>query len=205
MEFVNKYFAGLDKDKEEKLKALLPLYQDWNEKINLISRKDMDCFYEHHVLHSLSIAKFVNFKDSTSVLDVGTGGGFPGIPLAILFPHVQFYLIDSIGKKIKVVNAVVEELGLKNVRTSQIRVEEVKEKFDFIVSRAVTNLDEFYRWVRNKISKDNFNHIHNGIIYLKGGDVASEVKSIKAKIRVKNISDYFEEEYFLEKKIIYIS
>jgi 16S rRNA (guanine527-N7)-methyltransferase len=205
MEFVNKYFAGLDKDKEEKLKALLPLYQDWNEKINLISRKDMDCFYEHHVLHSLSIAKFVNFKDSTSVIDVGTGGGFPGIPLAILFPHVQFYLIDSIGKKIKVVNAVVEALGLKNVRTSQIRVEEVKEKFDFIVSRAVTNLDEFYRWVRNKISKDNFNHIHNGIIYLKGGDVASEVKSIKAKIRVKNISDYFEEEYFLEKKIIYIS
>jgi 16S rRNA (guanine527-N7)-methyltransferase len=205
MELINKYFAGLDKDKEEKLKALLPLYQDWNEKINLISRKDMDCFYEHHVLHSLSIAKFVNFKDSTSVIDVGTGGGFPGIPLAILFPHVQFYLIDSIGKKIKVVNAVVEALGLKNVRTSQIRVEEVKEKFDFIVSRAVTNLDEFYRWVRNKISKDNFNHIHNGIIYLKGGDVASEVKSIKAKIRVKNISDYFEEEYFLEKKIIYIS
>jgi 16S rRNA (guanine527-N7)-methyltransferase len=205
MELINKYFAGLEKDKEEKLKALLPLYQDWNEKINLISRKDMDCFYEHHVLHSLSIAKFVNFKDSTSVLDVGTGGGFPGIPLAILFPHVQFYLIDSIGKKIKVVNAVVEELGLKNVRTSQIRVEEVKEKFDFIVSRAVTNLDEFYRWVRNKISKDNFNHIHNGILYLKGGDVASEVKSIKAKIRVKNISDYFEEEYFTEKKIVYIS
>ena len=205
MELINKYFAGLEKDKEEKLKALLPLYQDWNEKINLISRKDMDCFYEHHVLHSLSIAKFVNFKDSTSVLDVGTGGGFPGIPLAILFPHVQFYLIDSIGKKIKVVNAVVEELGLKNVRTSQIRVEEVKEKFDFIVSRAVTNLDEFYRWVRNKISKDNFNHIHNGILYLKGGDVASEVKSIKAKIRIKNISDYFEEEYFTEKKIVYIS
>ena len=205
MELINKYFAGLEKDKEDKLKALLPLYQDWNEKINLISRKDMDCFYEHHVLHSLSIAKFVNFKDSTSVLDVGTGGGFPGIPLAILFPHVQFYLIDSIGKKIKVVNAVVEELGLKNVRTSQIRVEEVKEKFDFIVSRAVTNLDEFYRWVRNKISKDNFNHIHNGILYLKGGDVASEVKSIKAKIRVKNISDYFEEEYFTKKKIVYIS
>lgn len=205
MELINKYFPELEKAKLEKLNDLLPLYKDWNEKINLISRKDMDLFYEHHVIHSLSIVKFVNFKASTSVMDVGTGGGFPGIPLAIIFPEVNFFLIDSIGKKIKVVKAVTEELGLKNVRSEQIRVEEVKEKFDFIVSRAVTNLGEFYGWVRNRISKDNFNHIHNGIIYLKGGDVAVEVKKIKAKIRIKEISDYFDEEYFVEKKIVYIS
>lgn len=205
MELINKYFPELEKAKLEKLNALLPLYKDWNEKINLISRKDMDLFYEHHVLHSLSIAKFVNFKALTSVMDVGTGGGFPGIPLAIIYPEVNFFLIDSIGKKIKVVKAVTEELGLKNVRSEQIRVEEVKEKFDFIVSRAVTNLGEFYGWVRNRISKDNFNHIHNGIIYLKGGDVAVEIKKIKAKIRIKEISDYFDEEYFVEKKIVYIS
>jgi 16S rRNA (guanine527-N7)-methyltransferase len=205
MDLILKYFRDLNKDKLEKLKALLPLYLDWNEKINLISRKDMDSFYEHHVLHSLCIAKFVNFKNGTTIMDVGTGGGFPGIPLAIMFPDVKFYLVDSIGKKIKVVNAVTEELGLKNVRNSQVRAEEVKEKFDFIVSRAVTDLEEFYKWVRNKISKDNFNHIHNGIIYLKGGDISSETKGIKAKIKVKPISDYFEEEYFVGKKIVYIA
>lgn len=205
MELINKYFPLLENAKFEKLSALLPLYREWNEKINLISRKDMDSFYEHHVLHSLCIAKFVNFKNETKIMDVGTGGGFPGIPLAIMFPEVNFFLVDSIGKKIKVVNAVVDELGLKNVRAVQVRAEEVKEKFDFIVSRAVTDLDEFYKWVRNQISKDNFNHIHNGIIYLKGGDIEAETKGIKAKIKLKAISDYFEEEYFVEKKIVYIA
>jgi len=180
------------------------LYRSWNERINIISRKDIDHLYLHHVLHSLSIARFITFRPGTRILDAGTGGGFPGIPLAIFFPETDFILADSIAKKITVVEAVTRELGLANVRPFRGRVEEINDKFDFIVSRAVTALPEFYRWVHPLVLPGGFNDIPNGIIYLKGGDLSGELDLFKEKAGVINISDYFEEPFFETKKIIFI-
>lgn len=204
MELLLKYFPELTERQREQFAALLPLYEDWNSKINVISRKDMANFYEHHVLHSLAIAKVQPFKTQADILDVGTGGGFPGIPLAIMFPHSNFYLIDSIGKKVKVVQNVVASLGLKNVRTEQIRAEQVQGEFDFIVSRAVTDLSQFAQWVRGKVSDIHYHHLRNGILYLKGGDLTEELAPFKKKVRTWDISDFFEEEFFQTKKVIYM-
>ena len=204
MELLLKYFPELTERQREQFAALLPLYEDWNSKINVISRKDMANFYEHHVLHSLAIAKVQPFKTQADILDVGTGGGFPGIPLAIMFPHSNFYLIDSIGKKVKVVQNVVASLGLKNVRTEQIRAEQVQGEFDFIVSRAVTDLSQFTQWVRGKVSDIHYHHLSNGILYLKGGDLTEELAPFKKKVRTWDISDFFEEEFFQTKKVIYM-
>ena len=189
---------------KEQFAALLPLYEDWNSKINVISRKDMDNFYEHHVLHSLAIAKVQPFKTMAEILDVGTGGGFPGIPLAIMFPDANFYLIDSIGKKIKVVSDVAQQLDLKNVRAEQIRAEQVEGDYDFIVSRAVTDLSQFTQWVRGKVSDSHYHTLRNGILYLKGGDLTEELAPFKKKVRTWDISDFFEEEFFDTKKVIYL-
>ena len=204
MELLLKYFPELTERQREQFAALLPLYEDWNSKINVISRKDMANFYEHHVLHSLAIAKVQPFKTQADILDVGTGGGFPGIPLAIMFPHSNFYLIDSIGKKVKVVQNVVASLGLKNVRTEQIRAEQVQGEFDFIVSRAVTDLSQFTQWVRGKVSDIHYHHLRNGILYLKGGDLTEELAPFKKNVRTWDISDFFEEEFFQTKKVIYM-
>ncbi len=204
MDLLLKYFPELTERQREQFAALLPLYEDWNSKINVISRKDMANFYEHHVLHSLAIAKVQPFKTQADILDVGTGGGFPGIPLAIMFPHSNFHLVDSIGKKIKVVQSVAESLGLKNVRAEQIRAEQVEGDFDFIVSRAVTNLSQFTQWVRGKVSDIQYHHLRNGILYLKGGDLAEELAPFKKKVRTWDISDFFEEAYFQTKKVIYL-
>lgn len=204
MDLLLKYFPELTERQREQFAALLPLYEDWNSKINVISRKDMANFYEHHVLHSLAIAKVQPFKTQADILDVGTGGGFPGIPLAIMFPHSNFHLVDSIGKKIKVVQSVAESLGLKNVRAEQIRAEQVQGDFDFIVSRAVTDLSQFTLWVRGKVSDIQYHHLRNGILYLKGGDLAEELAPFKKKVRTWDISDFFEEAYFQTKKVIYL-
>ncbi|MCU4165812.1 16S rRNA (guanine(527)-N(7))-methyltransferase RsmG [Carboxylicivirga caseinilyticus] len=205
MELIDKYFPLLDKEKREKIGLLGKIYEEWNTKINVISRKDMDHFYERHVLHSLAIAQFIQFTDGTRILDVGTGGGFPGIPLAIMFPECQFQLIDSIGKKIKVVAAVAEELGLKNVNAQQVRVENHPDQYDFIISRAVTAFPAFVNLCRNKILPNNKNAITNGIIYLKGGDFDQELNEFKKRVSVTPLSNYFEEEFFETKKIIHLS
>ena len=195
-QIIYSYFPSLSETQKKQFEHLGDLYADWNSKINVISRKDMDNFYLHHVLHSLGIAKVISFKPKTKILDVGTGGGFPGIPLAILFPECEFYLVDSIGKKIKVVNAVAESLGLKNVIAQQIRAEEIKEKFHFIVSRAVTDLPEFKKWVRNKFLTENFNELPNGILYLRGeGDPDNKIFELK---------NYFSEDFFETKKVVFI-
>lgn len=204
MDILLKYFPDLSEKQIELFKQLEPLYADWNSKINVISRKDFSEFYERHVLHSLAIAKFTKFASTTKVLDVGTGGGFPGIPLAILFPDVKFHLVDSIGKKIKVVNGVASSLGLKNVRAEQIRAEELKGKYDFVVSRAVTRLPEFVPWVRKNISRKAFNAMPNGIIYLKGGDLTEEIKPFRKVVFVQNLEEYFEEEFFETKKVLHL-
>ena len=198
-----KYFPEITNEQKQQFEKLEKLYTEWNEKINVISRKDMDGLYEKHILHSLGIAKVMPFADGTKVLDVGTGGGFPGIPLAILFPEVSFTLIDSIGKKIKVVEAVSEELGLKNVTAVHGRAEKLKEKFHFVVSRAVTQMPEFLRWLKGKFEKEQFNEKHNGVLYLKGGDLAEELAGLRCEIfQLKN---YFEEEFFDTKKVVYLS
>lgn len=204
MDKIIKYFPKLTERQKEQFAALKPLYEDWNSKINVISRKDMDNFYEHHVLHSLAIAKVQQFKTMAEILDVGTGGGFPGIPLSIMFPHSNFYLIDSIGKKIKVVQAVVDALELKNVRAEQIRAEHVDGDFDFIVSRAVTDLSQFTSWVRGKVSDAHYHQLRNGILYLKGGDLAEELAPFKKKVRTWDIADFYTEEFFETKKVIYL-
>ena len=204
MDILLKYFPNLSEKQIEQFKQLEPLYADWNAKINVISRKDFSEFYERHVLHSLGIAKFTKFVGNTKVLDVGTGGGFPGIPLAIMFPDVHFHLVDSIGKKIKVVNGVAGSLGLKNVVADQVRAELLKQKYDFVVSRAVTRLPEFVPWVKKNISKKNFNALPNGIIYLKGGDLGEEVKPFRKNIFLQDLSDYFEEEFFETKKVLHL-
>ena len=198
-----KYFPEITDEQKQQFEKLEKLYTEWNEKINVISRKDMDGLYEKHILHSLGIAKVMPFADDTKVLDVGTGGGFPGIPLAILFPEVSFTLIDSIGKKIKVVEAVSEGLGLKNVTAVHGRAEKLKEKFHFVVSRAVTQMPEFLRWLKGKFEKEQFNEKHNGVLYLKGGDLAEELAGLRCEIfQLKN---YFEEEFFDTKKVVYLS
>lgn len=204
MELIRSYFPNLADNQLAEFEQLKPLYVDWNEKINVISRKDMDEFYLHHVLHSLSIAKIIRFTAGTSILDVGTGGGFPGIPLAILFPQCKFHLVDSTGKKIKVVQEVVQSLGLKNIEYSHDRVENLKRKYDFIVSRAVTKIPQFIPLVRNKIIKNQKNGLPNGILYLKGGDLTDEMKDINSFYQIYNISDYFQEPFFETKKILYL-
>lgn len=204
MNIITKYFPKLDELQIARFVQLEPLYGEWNAQINVISRKDFEGFYERHVLHSLAIAKLISFTPGTKVLDVGTGGGFPGIPLAIMFPEVKFHLVDSIGKKIKVVNAVIESLELKNATAQQIRAEELKDKYDFVVSRAVTRLPEFVPWVQKNISAKQINPMPNGILYLKGGEISAEIKPYKRSVFVKNLSDYFDEEFFDTKKVVHL-
>jgi 16S rRNA (guanine527-N7)-methyltransferase len=203
MEAILKYFPNLTEVQKEQFQQLDSLYHDWNEKINVISRKDIDALYTKHVLHSLGIAKIQAFEPGTYVLDVGTGGGFPGIPLAILFPETRFYLIDVIAKKIKVVQAVAEALGLKNVKAEQIRAENVKGDFDFIVSRAVTNMPDFVSWVKTKIKKQHKHELKNGILYLKGGDLTEELKDFP-KATLYDLADIFEDEFFETKKVVHL-
>ena len=198
-----KYFPHLTEIQIEQFNKLEELYHEWNEKINVISRKDMESLYEKHILHSLGIAKVMEFAPGSKVLDIGTGGGFPGIPLAILFPETKFTLIDSIGKKISVVNAVAEGAGLKNVTAIHGRAEKLKEKFHFVVSRAVTQMPEFLKWLKGKFEKEQFNSRHNGILYLKGGDLAEELAGLKCE--VFSLKNYFDEEFFDTKKVVYVS
>ncbi|BDB55870.1 16S rRNA (guanine(527)-N(7))-methyltransferase RsmG [Flavobacterium ammonificans] len=203
MEEILKHFPNLTDVQKEQFQQLDSLYHDWNEKINVISRKDIDALYTKHVLHSLGIAKIQSFEPGTYVLDVGTGGGFPGIPLAILFPETRFYLIDVIAKKIKVVKAVADALGLKNVKAEQIRAENVKGDFDFIVSRAVTNMPDFVSWVKTKIKKQHKHELKNGILYLKGGDLTEELKDFP-KATLYDLADFFEDEFFDTKKVVHL-
>ena len=198
------YFPDISLPKQRQFEQLDLLYRNWNEKINVISRKDIENLYINHVLHSLGIAKVMSFKPGASVLDVGTGGGFPGIPLAILFPETNFHLVDSIGKKITVVNAVAEGLGLKNVKGEQIRAEQVKNKYDFIVSRAVTRLKEFYGWIHQKVKDKSIHELDNGILYLKGGDLDEELAELKKPYSIYNLSDFFREDFFETKKVVYV-
>ncbi|MFD2573452.1 16S rRNA (guanine(527)-N(7))-methyltransferase RsmG [Spirosoma soli] len=204
VELILKYFPDLTAEQQERFSALDGLYRDWNAKINVISRQDIDALYEKHILHSLGIAKIVQFKPGTEILDVGTGGGFPGIPLAIMFPMVDFHLVDSIGKKIKVVQEVATALGLTNIKAEQIRVEQLKTTYDFVISRAVTRLSPFLGWVRYKIHKNGNNDIRNGVLYLKGGDLTEELAEVPDRYRIYDLSDYFEEPFFETKKVIYI-
>ncbi len=204
MDIILKYFPKLTPEQIGFFNQLEPLYAEWNAQINVISRKDFPELYERHVLHSLAIARFIRFVPGTKILDVGTGGGFPGIPLAIFFPEVQFHLVDSIGKKIKVVSEISSALGLKNVTAEQIRVEQLKTMYDFVVSRAVTALPEFVPWVRKNISGQHQNALPNGIIYLKGGNIDAEIHPFRKTVFVQNISDYFEEEYFKTKKLVHL-
>ncbi len=204
-EIIFKYFPELTQQQKKQFIELGELYTYWNTRINLISRKDFKNFYLHHVLHSLAIARVVRFKAFTEVMDAGTGGGFPGLPLAILFPDISFYLVDSTGKKIKVVNEVVSTLGLKNIEAEQMRMEQVDRSFDFIVSRAVTALPDFVRWTQYKFHRKSFNDIPNGILYLKGGDVREELKLIRGlKKRIYDLSVFFNEPYFETKKLVHL-
>ena len=205
MDIILKYFPNLSERQKEQIAQLKPLYEDWNSKINVISRKDMDNFYEHHVLHSLAIAREIAFRDGSKVLDLGTGGGFPGIPLAIMFPNVQFKLIDRTGKKIKVVNEVATAIGLKNVVAEHLSGEEEKGSYDFVVSRAVMPLPDLMKIVRKNISKKNqHNSLPNGLICLKGGDLTAETRPFKNIVSVTEIYNKFKEEWFKEKNIIYL-
>lgn len=205
MNIIQKYFKNLTGLQAEQFAQLEALYNDWNAKINVISRKDIQNLYEHHVLHSLGIAKVVNFKDGTTVMDLGTGGGFPGIPLAILFPNVQFHLVDSIGKKVKVANEVATAIGLKNVKFSHARAEEIKEHYDFVVTRAVMPMVDLMKVARKNIKKEQHNAVPNGIIALKGGELAGEIASMKNICTVWELSDFFEEEYFKTKKVVHVT
>ena len=200
---IQKYFKELSQDQLKQFEQLFDLYSFWNNQINVISRKDIELLYERHILHSLGIAKIMAFKPNTRVLDVGTGGGFPGIPLAILFPETQFTLVDSIGKKIKVVNEVSTALNLKNVKAYHKRAEELDEKFHFVVSRAVTEFPVFYSWVKNKFLKENFNDLKNGILYLKGGDLKEEFGRFFNQAKFHDLKDFFDEEFFETKKVVY--
>ncbi len=204
MELIKKYFPGITYEQSKRFEQLESLYNEWNAKINVISRKDIDSLYEKHVLHSLSIAKFINFTSGTKILDVGTGGGFPGIPLAIFFPEADFHLVDSIGKKIKVVNEVAASLKLTNVTTEQTRAENLKGHYDFVVSRAVTKLPEFVPWIQKNISDKQKNALPNGVLYLKGGNIDSEIRKYHKIVFVQDISSYFKEEFFKTKKLIYL-
>ena len=196
-------FPNLSENQKVQFIALAELYKDWNEKINVVSRKDIDELYVRHVLHSLGIAKAIQFNEGADILDVGTGGGFPGIPLAILFPHTNFTLVDSIGKKIKVVNEVVEGLALTNVTTINSRVEEIDGQFDFIVSRAVAAMPTFVHWVKGKIKKESLHERRNGILYLKGGDLGEELKGYRTA-EIIDLTDYFKDDFFETKKLVYL-
>ena len=203
MQIIHKYFPDLTEKQIEQFTDLQQLYQHWNAQINVISRKNIDALYTNHILHSIAIAKLIQFEKGTKILDIGTGGGFPGIPLAILFPEVDFLLVDSIGKKIKVVNEVSNAIGLTNIITLHERAENIKETFDFVVSRAVTNMTEFKKWVKGRFNNTHNNTLNNGILYLKGGDLSEELRGIShSKYK---IADFFEEEFFKTKKVIYIS
>jgi 16S rRNA (guanine527-N7)-methyltransferase len=204
MKIIQKYFPELTEKQYEQFTSLKELYREWNEKINVISRKDIEELYERHILHSLAIAKIIQFKDNTTILDVGTGGGFPGIPLAIIFPNCKFHLVDSIGKKISVVKEIAKAIDLTNVEAEQNRAEKIKDNYDFIVSRAVTAFPTFYNWVRNKVNKNSFNDLNNGILYLKGGDLSDELQKFKSRITSYNISEYYTESFFETKKVIYL-
>ncbi|GAA3623720.1 16S rRNA (guanine(527)-N(7))-methyltransferase RsmG [Flavivirga jejuensis] len=203
MELVLKYFPELTEDQILKFEKLEMLYQDWNLKINVVSRKDIDELYLRHVLHSLAIAKVLKFKEGSKILDVGTGGGFPGVPLAILFPECSFHLVDSIAKKLKVVEEVVTGLGLTNIRTTHSRVEEIKETYDFIVSRAVAAMPTFVHWVKGKIAKEQKHDLKNGILYLKGGDLSEELQDYKTTA-IYNLSDFYSEDFFETKKVVHL-
>ncbi|MGY0393253.1 16S rRNA (guanine(527)-N(7))-methyltransferase RsmG [Bizionia sp. KMM 8389] len=203
MELILKYFPNLTEDQITKFKQLEGLYQDWNLKINVVSRKDIDELYLRHVLHALAIAKVIEFKPGSQLMDVGTGGGFPGVPLAILFPECSFHLVDSIAKKLKVVDEVVAGLGLTNVKTTHTRVEEVNDTYDFIISRAVAAMPTFVHWVKGKIAKQQNHELKNGILYLKGGDLSEELQSYKTAT-IYNISDFYTEEFFDTKKVVHL-
>ncbi len=203
MTLILKYFPDLTEEQKEQFSKLGALYAEWNAKINVISRKDIEALYERHVLHSLGIAKIQGFLPGTQVLDVGTGGGFPGVPLAILFPETQFYLVDVIAKKIRVVNEVVKTLGITNVRAEQRRAGTFDDRFDFVVSRAVTNMPDFVKWVRKNIAKKSNHELQNGILYLKGGDLTEELSLFPKAVEHK-LSDYFEEDFFETKKVVYL-
>jgi 16S rRNA (guanine527-N7)-methyltransferase len=198
------YFPNLTSKQRDQFSALYDLYKFWNDQINVISRKDFETFYERHVLHSLAIAKVIQFTPGSDILDVGTGGGFPGLPLAILFPEVNFLLVDSIGKKIKVVNEVKNSIGLTNLKAEHKRAEEVNGKFDFVVSRAVTQMQDFLPWVERKFKSKQQNGYPNGVFYLKGGDLKEELSGIKNYMEVINLSDFFKEEFFETKKLVYV-
>lgn len=203
-DLIFQYFPDLSQKQKDQFTELDHQYRFWNARINLISRKDIDMLYLHHILHSLAIAKVISFLPGEKILDVGTGGGFPGIPLAILFPETSFHLVDSIGKKIKVVQEVSIACDLKNVKATHARAEQIDEKFDFIVSRAVTRLSEFYPWIKGKFVKESKNSLKNGILYLKGGDLADEIKESGLKTQLIPLTDYFKEDYFETKFVVYI-
>ena len=204
MESILKYFPNITEKQKEQFAALYDLYFDWNSKINVISRKDIENLYEHHVLHSLAIAKYITFKPGTTIMDMGCGGGFPGIPLAIMFPEVDFHLVDSIGKKVRVAGEIAQSIGLTNVRTSHSRAEEIKDKYSFVVSRAVMQLPDLVKICRKNISKEHINALPNGIICLKGGDMTAETEPFKSCREIINVSNYFQEEYFKDKKVVYV-
>jgi len=205
MELIRKYFPDLSRQQLEQFEMLQGFYEEWNAAINVISRKDMGAFYERHVLHSMAIAKVIRFKKRTEILDIGTGGGFPGIPLAIMFPKANFHLVDSIGKKIKVVKNAIGYLGLQNAKAEQIRAEQIHQSYDFVVSRAVTALPKFNQWASYKIrKKGGFNEIPNGILYLKGGEFDDELKEIKRPYNIYPISDFYDELFFETKFVVYI-
>ena len=203
IQIILKYFPDLSLNQKSNFEKLFELYTFWNNQINVISRKDIDLIYERHVLHSLGIAKVISFRPGTKVLDVGTGGGFPGIPLAILFPETDFFLVDSIGKKIKVVNEISNALNLKNVRAKHCRAEDINEKFHFVVSRAVTEFPVFYSWIKNKFLVQNLNDLKNGILYLKGGDLKEEFGIYYDHAQFYELKNYFKEEFFETKKVVY--
>ncbi|HHP7241293.1 MAG TPA: 16S rRNA (guanine(527)-N(7))-methyltransferase RsmG [Cyclobacteriaceae bacterium] len=205
MDYLKYYFSQLTDDQLHTYRNLEACYQDWNAKINLISRKDIDSLLLKHILHSLAIAKFIEFPDGSKIMDVGTGGGFPGIPLAIMFPYATFHLVDSVGKKIKVVNDIIDKLGIKNVKTYNLRAENMQDSYDYVVSRAVANTRDFYQWVKKKFNKKNKHQlIDNGIFYLKGGDLTEELREANVRYKLFEISDYYQEEFFQTKKVLYI-
>lgn len=205
MDIILKYFPDLTETQKQQFAALYDLYTDWNSKINVISRKDITNLYEHHVLHSLGIAKIIHFRPATEVMDLGTGGGFPGIPLAILFPDTYFHLVDSIGKKVKVATEIAQAIGLKNVTTRHCRAEEEKQQFDFVVSRAVMPLTDLLKIIRKNIRKEQHNALPNGLICLKGGELDREVMPVKHQTLIYDLKDYFEEEFFETKKVVYVT